>query len=39
MLCVVGSLGKVWAKTFEGRRARKMVQEKIRIRNQGAGLS
>lgn len=38
-LCRVGSLGKVWAITLGGRTIKKISQEKIRIANQGAGLS
>ena len=37
MLCGVGSLGKVWAKTFGGIIVKNTIQEKTRIINQGAG--
>lgn len=35
----MGSLGKVWARTLGGKIVKKINQEKIRIANQGAGLS
>ena len=38
-LCRVGAFGKVWAVTLAGITARKTIHEKIKIANQGVGLS
>lgn len=35
----MGSLGKVWARTFGGKIVKKISQEKTKIANHGAGLS
>lgn len=35
----VGSFGKVWAKTFGGRKVRKISHVKIRMESQGSGFS